>query len=39
MVGDRLFTDSLMGNTYGYLTIGTSPFSTVNENFMVKFMR
>ena len=39
MVGDRLLTDTVMGNTFGFFTIDVAPFSTANDNFMVKLMR
>ncbi len=39
MIGDRLLADTVMGNSHGYFTIHTQPFSTKGENFMVKMMR
>jgi predicted HAD superfamily phosphohydrolase YqeG len=39
MIGDRILADTVMGNSYGYFTIDTQPFSTAKENFMVKLMR
>lgn len=39
MVGDRILSDTVMGNQHGFFTIDTEPFSTENENFMVKAMR
>lgn len=39
MVGDRILADTVMGNSHGYFTIHTKPFSTRGENFMVKLMR
>ena len=39
MIGDRILSDTVMGNTYGYFTIDCEPFDTTPENFMVKLMR
>ena len=39
MIGDRILSDTVMGNTYGYFTIDCQPFDTTPENFMVKLMR
>jgi phosphatidylglycerophosphatase GEP4 len=39
MIGDRILSDCVMGNTHGYFTIYCEPFDTKPENFMVKLMR
>ena len=39
MIGDRILSDIVMGNTHGYFTIYCEPFDTRPENFMVKMMR
>ena len=39
IVGDRTLSDTVMGNSLGYLTIEVQPFDTSKENFMVKMMR
>jgi phosphatidylglycerophosphatase GEP4 len=39
MIGDRILSDCVMGNTHGYFTIYCEPFDTSPENFMVKLMR
>ena len=39
MIGDRILSDCVMGNTHGYFTINCEPFDTRPENFMVKLMR
>jgi phosphatidylglycerophosphatase GEP4 len=39
MIGDRILSDCVMGNTHGYFTIYCEPFDTRPENFMVKLMR
>lgn len=39
IVGDRLLTDIVMGNQFGFFTIETKPFTTKRENFMVRLSR
>ena len=39
MIGDRILSDCVMGNTHGYFTIYCEPFDTKPENFMVKLTR
>jgi predicted HAD superfamily phosphohydrolase YqeG len=39
MVGDRILSDVVMGNSHGFLTIETKPFNTKNENSIVKMVR
>ncbi|CDW84225.1 UNKNOWN [Stylonychia lemnae] len=39
MIGDRILADTVMGHQHGFFTIDTQPFTTKNENFMVKMSR
>ena len=39
IIGDRILTDIVMGNAFGYLTIYTKPIDTSKENFMVTIAR
>lgn len=39
VVGDRLFTDVLMGNFHGMMTICTEELTSVGDNKMAKFIR
>eukprot|EP00347_Sterkiella_histriomuscorum_P016479 403353021 len=39
LIGDRILADTVMGNSHGFFTIDVRPFSTKNENIMVKMSR
>ncbi|CAI2380091.1 unnamed protein product [Moneuplotes crassus] len=39
VIGDRIFIDVIMGNSGGFLTIHTQPFTTEGENFLVRGSR
>jgi predicted HAD superfamily phosphohydrolase YqeG len=39
MVGDRILTDTLMGNASGFYTIDTRAFSFKRENYIVKAVK
>ena len=39
IIGDRILSDCVMGNTHGYFTIYCEPFDTKPENVMVKLTR
>ena len=39
VVGDRILSDVVMGNSHGMFSIYVEPFDTKDENFMVKMVR
>ncbi|TNV84689.1 hypothetical protein FGO68_gene14253 [Halteria grandinella] len=39
VIGDRILSDTVMGNSHGFFTVNVEPFSTKPENAMVKMMR
>lgn len=39
VVGDRILSDIVMGNSFGMFTVYVDPLNTKHENFVVRFVR